>query len=290
MAPSGAPISARPGESFKHSNAKSWPCSHIRAPRTKVWGAFLVTLRSEDGSGTRQPRKRDRAAALVGKVRRIGRPALLENDEDRLNPCHALFMNSYDWSILVVDDQTDLADVLTEMLRMTLGSHTVVDKVYSGQNAIAAAKQRPYDVVITDLAMPRVDGFQVGAAIKGLSPALLLIAVSGNRNLVEVASSGQIFDHALAKPVDVEHIVDLCRPPAGPAQNTQVDVLLDDGASAMIQFRIGFEHRTISLESEHEARAWCDFLKCSYQELRRALATVGNNRASVELFLATKTG
>lgn len=43
---------------------------------------------------------------------------------------------------------------------------------------------------------------------------------------------------------------------------------------------------TIGMDSEHEVRAWCDELGCSYQQLRAAVKAVGPSVDSVCAFLA----
>jgi len=103
--------------------------------------------------------------------------------------------------ILVVDDNRDAAETLALMLRLEGND---VSTVFDGESAIeAAAKLRP-DVVLMDLGMPKVDGYQAARAIRRDESArdVVLIALTGwggdvDRRLSQEAG----FDRHLVKPV-----------------------------------------------------------------------------------------
>lgn len=69
-------------------------------------------------------------------------------------------MNSSQQNILVLDEQVDLADGLALELQLRVSDTVHINTVYSDKAAIEAASRREYDVVLTDLAMPQIDGFQ----------------------------------------------------------------------------------------------------------------------------------
>ncbi|HEX3717128.1 MAG TPA: response regulator [Verrucomicrobiae bacterium] len=90
--------------------------------------------------------------------------------------------------ILVVDDDPTLLKSLRDILEGD--GHTVVTASggQAGVDAFTAARQNePFDVVITDLGMPDVDGRKVASAIKGMSPStpVLLLTGWGQRLLAE---------------------------------------------------------------------------------------------------------
>lgn len=78
-------------------------------------------------------------------------------------------------------------------------------------------------------------------------------------------------------------VVALCQPPAAASRTSEE--LGRARAEADIQFTLAFAPM-VSFETESEARAWCSYLECSFQELKRAVAAVGKNRSKVEDFLA----
>jgi signal transduction histidine kinase len=103
--------------------------------------------------------------------------------------------------ILVVDDNRDAAESLALMLRM---SGNEVDTVFDGADAIAAVARFRPDVVLMDIGMPRLDGYQTARAIRDRDRGgdVVLIAITGwgsdgDRRLSRDAG----FDRHLVKPV-----------------------------------------------------------------------------------------
>ena len=70
--------------------------------------------------------------------------------------------------VLVVDDEAKLGRLVAEALE--LDGHTVV-RVGGGRAALTELSQRPYDVVLTDLKMPEVDGMAVLQSAQSLALA-----------------------------------------------------------------------------------------------------------------------
>ena len=65
--------------------------------------------------------------------------------------------------ILVVDDNADLCQAMTRLLR-NLGHE--VEAAYDGEAALAAASAQRPDLIILDVMMPKLDGFDVLARLK----------------------------------------------------------------------------------------------------------------------------
>jgi CheY-like chemotaxis protein len=113
---------------------------------------------------------------------------------------------------LVVDDEEAVADVLGDML---LAAGHSVAVVGSGQEAIARVGAEAFDLVLTDLAMPGMTGWDVASAIKRVAPSARVILVSGFG--VEVSPEdlrAHGVDLVLAKPLrlqDVESAVAAAR-------------------------------------------------------------------------------
>src|SRR5262249_54359530 len=79
-------------------------------------------------------------------------------------------------SCLVVDDEPAVGEVLGDML--VSGGHQVT-VVGSGQDALARLAVGAFDLVLTDLAMPGMNGWEVARAVKRASPHARVILVSG---------------------------------------------------------------------------------------------------------------
>ncbi|MGY1884823.1 ATP-binding protein [Blastococcus sp. SYSU DS0753] len=102
-------------------------------------------------------------------------------------------------AVLVVDDNADMRGYLDRLLR----PHWAVRTAADGQEALAAvAEQRPA-LVLTDVMMPRVDGFELLRALRGDPatrdiPVIMLTARAGQDASVEGLEAGA--DDYLAKP------------------------------------------------------------------------------------------
>jgi GAF domain-containing protein/ActR/RegA family two-component response regulator/anti-sigma regulatory factor (Ser/Thr protein kinase) len=77
---------------------------------------------------------------------------------------------------LVVDDERAVATVLGDVLEAS-GHRVVV--LTDGAEAIARVQREPFDVVFTDLAMPRVSGWDVAHAVKASAPGVPVFLVTG---------------------------------------------------------------------------------------------------------------
>ena len=71
--------------------------------------------------------------------------------------------------VLVVDDEIEVTRIVSEVLRRD--GHEV-DTALNGVEALACIEARPYDAVISDIRMPRLDGPSLYAAVKQTNPAL----------------------------------------------------------------------------------------------------------------------
>jgi len=85
-------------------------------------------------------------------------------------------MNNNACSVLIIDDDRDILMTLTAYLE---DSGYVVYGAFDGEEGLKVFAQKKPDIVVTDLRMPRLDGFGVVAAIKARNPATEVIAVTG---------------------------------------------------------------------------------------------------------------
>ncbi len=80
--------------------------------------------------------------------------------------------------ILLVDDQNELLDMYKEWL-VNLPSRPEVQASNTGARAIAMLDSEPFDLLITDLRMPKMDGLQVLAIVRRKFPQLRLVVLTG---------------------------------------------------------------------------------------------------------------
>ena len=103
--------------------------------------------------------------------------------------------------ILIVDDAVENAELLEEYLQ-SFGHN--VDKTYNGEKAILLISKNDYDIVVTDVLMPRKDGFEVAKFIKENHPGIYVIAMSGGSAMIPrnmaLQGVGLYADDTLKKP------------------------------------------------------------------------------------------
>jgi DNA-binding response OmpR family regulator len=111
-------------------------------------------------------------------------------------------------SVLVVEDSMDLADSIARFLRVGAGYNVRV--AYNGEAGVKMAFADPPDVVVCDIAMPRLNGLRVAEELSNLKPRPLLIAVTAYGGVYpEDLARTAGFDHYLVKPADPFAIDDL---------------------------------------------------------------------------------
>jgi CheY-like chemotaxis protein len=111
--------------------------------------------------------------------------------------------------ILVVDDIVDLRDMLTMFL--TQAGFQVVS-AESAFEALQAAQARSFDLIISDVGMPNVNGFELATELRRLRgyETIPMIAVTGYSEYEDKARALQSgFTTQLVKPVDPTKLMSL---------------------------------------------------------------------------------
>lgn len=109
--------------------------------------------------------------------------------------------------ILVVDDNVDAADTLEALLGM---DGFQVTTVYDGIAAVAAANDVRPDIVVMDIGMPGMDGYDAARMIRQQPGGqnMVLIALTGwGQSADKNRASEAGFNHHLVKPVDYDMLM-----------------------------------------------------------------------------------
>jgi two-component system, chemotaxis family, chemotaxis protein CheY len=111
-------------------------------------------------------------------------------------------------SILVVDDKAEVRQLLKTALE---DAGYVVATAANGAEALARQRQSPAQVVITDLFMPDIDGFETIQALRASFPATRIVAISGDseRTRHEYLQAAQLIgvDATLRKPISIDALL-----------------------------------------------------------------------------------
>jgi CheY-like chemotaxis protein len=111
--------------------------------------------------------------------------------------------------VLVVDDAPDVTEMLAMLLR--LEGYEVVT-ANSASSAIEEARVNQFDIIVSDIGMPNMDGYELATALRALPSydAVPMIAVTGFSmygDRARALASG--FNEHLTKPINPTALLDL---------------------------------------------------------------------------------
>ncbi len=128
-------------------------------------------------------------------------PDLANNPKGQLNPEQShetnIDINNDAPTVLIVDDQK-VQRSLAQMYLNQLGVNSI--QASNGKNAIEVFKTTQVDLVLMDIQMPVMNGFDASQKIKQLSPKTPIIALSGETGDIELEKIHNLMDGRLDKP------------------------------------------------------------------------------------------
>lgn len=177
--------------------------------------------------------------------------------------------------ILIIEDEQLLADSIGELLR---GKGFDVEIVYDGESGAQYAELGVYDLLILDVMMPRMNGYEVARQVRAKrlgTPILMLTARSGLEDRITGLNAGA--DYYLTKPFDTRELL-ACINALLRRQGAQVD-------------EIAFGNTSLDLDS---ATLVCgqNSIRLSAKEfdIMRFLLQAGERNLSKEVILARVWG
>lgn len=110
---------------------------------------------------------------------------------------------------LIVEDEQRLAHNIARSLRE--GAGYAVDIAPDGEEGLFMVEANPYDLVILDLMLPKVDGQSVLQQLRRTSsvPVLILTAREDKASIIALLNNGA--DDYLAKPFDLGELIARCK-------------------------------------------------------------------------------
>ena len=136
-------------------------------------------------------------------------------------------MSKEEIKILLVDDEKQFVDTLAERLAMRGFSARVA---YDGPQALKAVEE-PTDVIVLDLRMPGMDGFEVLRSVKKSNPQVQVIILSGHGGDAEEQTAYRMGAYNfLKKPMDIDELLNSIRMAyRDKVENAMVAVSLAEG-------------------------------------------------------------
>lgn len=111
--------------------------------------------------------------------------------------------------VLLVDDEESFVDALSKRLE---ARGLVVETASDGEQALKTAKDRTFDIIVLDLAMPGMNGIETLKRLREDDPDLQIILLTGHGSLekgVEAMKLGAM--DFLQKPADLENLLNHIR-------------------------------------------------------------------------------
>jgi DNA-binding response OmpR family regulator len=105
--------------------------------------------------------------------------------------------------VLVVDDDPEVRALVSRRLQRSGYS---VEEAADGEEGLAFVRKEVPDLVVTDMAMPRLDGLGLIQALHRIDPELPVIVLTGQGsldNVIDALRDGALFDYLLKPLADV---------------------------------------------------------------------------------------
>jgi DNA-binding response OmpR family regulator len=110
---------------------------------------------------------------------------------------------------MVVDDEPSVAQAIGDILEC--GDHEVL-YARPGFDGADDAVQRPYDVLITDIVMPEISGWEIIKRVRQARKAMPIIAISGGGQIMDADVALKLgerlgADVILRKPIEIDALL-----------------------------------------------------------------------------------
>jgi DNA-binding response OmpR family regulator len=132
--------------------------------------------------------------------------------------------------VLVVDDEK----LIVKGIRFSLEQDGMeVDCAYDGEEALALAKANRYDMVLLDIMLPKMDGFEVCQAIREFSDMPVVMLTAKGDDMDKILGLDYGADDYITKPFNIlevkARIKAIMRRTSGPKEKKQVSSVIEKG-------------------------------------------------------------
>jgi len=172
-------------------------------------------------------------------------------------------------TVLVVDDEPTLRQLLRRMLEAE-GFH--VEEARDGASALrlVQARTEPFDLVLTDLSMPRIDGRQVSETLRRYRPSVAVLCMSADPDAVPYVEVSETPVRVLLKPFTPDDLYHAVRDAI-----TRATDLAAVAEKEIVRAHAGLSQLALALEASRTMRVQTLDLVVAARELRRVAARPG---------------
>ena len=167
-------------------------------------------------------------------------------------------------TVLVVDDEP----VVRQFLRRTLeGEGFYVEEAQDGDSALRLiqARAEPFDLVLTDLSMPQIDGRQISETLRRYRPSVAVLCMSADPYAVPHIEWSDTPVRVLLKPFTADDLYHAVRDAI-----TRATDLTGAAEAEIVRAHAGLSKLAVALEASRTMRVQTLDLVVAARELRRA--------------------
>ncbi|MGH7629098.1 MAG: response regulator [Gemmatimonadales bacterium] len=168
--------------------------------------------------------------------------------------------------MLVVDDEPPIR----QLLRRTLEAEGFqVDEAPDGESALrlVQARAEPFELVLTDLSMPEIDGRQLSETLRRYRPSVAVLCMSADPDAVPYIESSDTPVRVIRKPFTADDLYHAVRDAI-----TRAADLTAVAETQIVQAHAGLSHLALALVASRTLRVHTLDLVVAARELRRAAA------------------
>jgi two-component system response regulator ResD len=166
--------------------------------------------------------------------------------------------------VLVIDDEPSLRRIV----RRTLEAEAFhVEEAQDGESALRLiqARTEPFDLVLTDLSMPVIDGRQVSETLRLYRPSVAVLCMSADPDAVPYVESSDVPVRVILKPFAPEDLYHAVRDAI-----TRATDLAAVAETEIVRAHAGLSKLALALEASRTMRVQTVDLVVAARELRRA--------------------
>lgn len=150
--------------------------------------------------------------------------------------------------ILIVDDERSIADLIAYAFEK---EGYMVDTAYEGEEALAKVQSFSPDVLIIDVMMPKMDGFEVCRRLNNIK-GLGILMLTAKNDMSDKISGLEVADDYITKPFDIRELIArtkslLRRLGGGLSEKEEFDIVAGDLKVKVVQRKVLVRDRELDL-------------------------------------------